>query len=92
MPSVYIQLLLVNMLLAVLTSTVVLGAPILPAVVGAVGAGALLFAGHRARNHRAAPSGTMHAPDPNHTRGQIEDLARSSATMSGPSSTQRGSR
>lgn len=47
MPSSYVQLLLVNMLLGTLISTTVFGFPILPAVAGALGAGALLYAGSR---------------------------------------------
>ena len=56
MPSPYIQLLLVNMLLAALVSTVVFGAPILPAVAGAAGAGAMLYARYRAKTQRATSS------------------------------------
>jgi len=52
MPSPYIQLLLVNMLLAALVSTTVLGAPILPAVAGALAAGALLYVRSRAKRGR----------------------------------------
>ena len=52
MPSPYIQLLLVNMLLAALVSTTVLGAPILPAVAGALAAGALLYVRSKAKRGR----------------------------------------
>ncbi len=52
MPSPYIQLLLVNMLLAALIATQVLGAPVAPAVVGALAAGALLYVRYRLRKRR----------------------------------------
>src|SRR4029450_7056023 len=45
MPSSYTQLLVVNMLLAVLLSTTVMDAPVLPALAGAIGAGGLLYGG-----------------------------------------------
>lgn len=75
MPSPYIQLLLVNMLLAVLTSIVVLGAPVLPAVVGAAGGGALLYAVYRRRNRRSPASATQ-APDLKDSRGRIDNRVR----------------
>ncbi len=54
MPSPYIQLLLVlvNMLLAALIATQVLCAPVAPAVVGALAAGALLYVRYRLRKRR----------------------------------------
>jgi hypothetical protein len=55
MPSSYTQLLVVNMLLAVLLSTTVMDAPVLPALAGAIGAGALLYA-RRKRKDRSLPS------------------------------------
>ena len=56
MPSSYVQLLVVNMVLAALISTTVLGAPPLPAVLGALGAGAFLYARYRSRIRRVSRS------------------------------------
>jgi hypothetical protein len=62
MPSPYMQLLLVNMLLAALISTTVLGAPILPAVAGALAAGALLCVRSKAKSgHKTSQAGTAEA-------------------------------
>jgi len=58
MPSPYIQLLFVNMLLAALVSIMVLDAPILPAVAGALGAGAVLYARYRAKAQHPTSSST----------------------------------
>jgi hypothetical protein len=55
MPRPYTQLILVNVLLAVLFSTTVLGAPTFPSIFGAVAAGALLHA-RRTKRERALGS------------------------------------
>ena len=55
MPRPYTQLILVNVLLAVLFSTTVLGAPTFPSIFGAVAAGALLHA-RRTKRERALNS------------------------------------
>ena len=47
--SPYVQLILVNMLLVVLFTTTVLGAPLLSSLLGALVAGAILYAGYRRR-------------------------------------------
>jgi hypothetical protein len=50
--SAYTQLILINMLTAVLIVTGLFGAPLFPTVPGALGAGALLYVRHRVCRRR----------------------------------------
>jgi hypothetical protein len=59
MPRPYTQLILVNVLLAALFSITVLGSPTLPAVAGAVGAGAMLYTRRRRRERSLPPVPAM---------------------------------
>lgn len=54
MPRPYTQLILVNVLLASLFSITVLGAPPLPAIVGAIGAGVMLYTRTKRRERERA--------------------------------------
>jgi hypothetical protein len=60
MPRPYTQLILVNVLLAVLFSTTVLGAPTFPSIFGALAAGALL---HARRTKRERVLGSTESTD-----------------------------
>ena len=77
MPRPYTQLLLVNMLLATLLATSVMGAPLIPTLTGAIGAGALLYAARvrrdrlRATTTAAARDSAAAKPAPSKARGEL---------------------